>query len=82
MNKKFTKEEQEALIPSRFWKHITAEGFRGIYENNGCLNAELCARLWRIEDRQSEPPQSLEVLIHRPTFERLLRAEKNKKRAK
>ena len=60
-------------IPSRFWKSVTSKEFTQIFENGGRLNAELCARLWRMEDRQGDPPQSLEVLVHRPTLERLIK---------
>ena len=60
-------------IPSRFWKSVTKEEFEQILENDGHLNAELTARLWRLEDRQGDPPQSVGILIHRPTLERLLK---------
>jgi hypothetical protein len=59
-------------IPSRFWQSVTEGEFEQILENDGRLNAELTARLWRLEDRQGDPPQSVEILIHRPTLERLL----------
>ena len=78
MKDKFTKQERESLIPSRFWKSVTSEEFHQICENDGILNAELCARLWRLEDRQGDPPQALEVLVHKPTLMRLLKKKGGK----
>jgi hypothetical protein len=65
--------EVSEKIPSRFWQSVTKEEFEQILENDGCLNAELTARLWHMEDRQGDPPQSVKILIHRPTLERLLK---------
>ena len=67
-----TEEQDGELIPARFWQTLKPGEFAQIvYEQNGCLNADQCARLWRLEDRNSEPPQRLQVLVSRADINRL-----------
>lgn len=65
-------EEKMQAVPSKFWASVSNEEFTEIINNDGVLNEELCARLWRMEDRQGEPPKRLEILIKRDQFEKLL----------
>lgn len=62
----------EQRIPLNFWRVISLKEFeRLVFEQDGWLNAEQCARLWRMEDRQGEPPQRLQVLLDRKQVEKL-----------
>jgi hypothetical protein len=46
----------------RFWQSVSEAEFDEICKTS-CLNAELCARLWRFLDRQGPPPKRLMILI-------------------
>lgn len=49
-------------IPPKFWWTIGEAEFVEI-ATTGYLNAEQCARLWRMEDRNDKPPKRLQVLL-------------------
>ena len=68
-------------IPARFWKSITAEEFHQVCMTSE-LTAEQCARVWRMLDRQDEPPQTLGVRVSREDVMRLFPAPSPKKKKK
>jgi hypothetical protein len=45
-----------------FWQSVTLEEFDEVWRT-GCLNTELCARLWRFLDRQDPPPKLLRIYV-------------------
>ena len=51
----------QITIPPAFLRTLTSDEFHALCENNGYLNAEQCARLWRMTDRQGDPPASLQL---------------------
>lgn len=48
-------------IPASFWRKMPKDEFTALIENDGWLNAAQCVRLWRLADRQSEPPIRLQI---------------------
>jgi hypothetical protein len=56
-------DENGVKIPARFWKSVTQKEFTEVCENSE-LSAELCARLWRMLDRQDTPPDGLIVRLN------------------
>jgi hypothetical protein len=69
----------QGKLAAAFWKTVSEQEFREIIDRGGILNAEQCARLWRIEERQTEPPKALEILIWKPDLDRLIRKLKRQK---
>jgi hypothetical protein len=56
-------------VPVLFWQTMSPEEFsKFAIDQDGWLNAEQCARLWRMEDRQGEPPKRLQILLNRDEF--------------
>lgn len=49
-------------IPAEFWGKIPFEDARRIIRT-GKLNAEECALVWRMVDRNDPPPKELTVLV-------------------
>jgi hypothetical protein len=56
--------EDEVAIPKEFWATVSSGEWTALFGNGGFLNAEQCARLWRMTDRQTTPPRCLKVLIN------------------
>lgn len=49
-------------IPAKFWRTLPPGRFGEICESN-LLNAEECALIWRMTDRQDRPPLSLYIEV-------------------
>lgn len=61
-------------IPAEFWKTLSDQEFHDIvFKQRSCLNADQCARLWRMLGRKTRPPQWLGVMIKPSDLERLLK---------
>ena len=58
-------------IPSEFWKRLGEEGFARVCER-GYLDAEQCAQLWRMTDRQDQPPERLEVWVEKRGVDKVI----------
>jgi hypothetical protein len=58
-------------MPSKFW-NMPQQEFNEIIERGGWLNAEQCARLWRMTDRQGQPPERLMVVVSKKHLDRLI----------
>ena len=56
--------DREFLIPPRFFKTLTDEEAVQMVKTSR-LTRELCARLWRMLDRQEEPPA--EIMLYANT---------------
>jgi hypothetical protein len=69
----------DAMIPPEFWKTLKTGEFDQIADRGGYLNAEQCARLWRLTDRQGEPPQCMEVFFRTEDIDRLFPRKKGAK---
>jgi hypothetical protein len=80
--KAMRKELPGERLSSRFWQTLKPGEFEQIvFEQDGCLNAEQCARLWRLEERNSEPPLTARVLINRKDLDRLIRNEMKRRKS-
>jgi hypothetical protein len=64
------KKEPMIEIPAKFWGEISQAEWLEVCTTS-MLNAEMCRRLWRMTDRQGEPPEKVQVLINR---EQLMKA--------
>lgn len=73
MNRKMrraAKHEDMCAVPVKFWQAMPEDEFsRFVLEQDGWLNEEQCARLWRMEERNSEPPKRMQVLLKRSEIE-------------
>jgi len=52
-------------IPRQFWATLTEEEQDEFFASNGWLNAEQCARVWRMTDRQDTPPERMQLFFSR-----------------
>jgi hypothetical protein len=69
-------------IPAKFWKSLTDAEFHQVCMTSE-LSPELCARAWRMLDRQDEPPEKLGIMVSREDVMRLFPAPPpRKKKAK
>ena len=50
-------------IAARFWQTLSNEEMHDILKR-GWLNAEQCASLWHMTDRQGTPPLRVDVLLN------------------
>jgi hypothetical protein len=62
--------DREFLIPPRFFKSLTDEEAAQVVTTSR-LTPELCARLWRMLDRQDEPPTSMTLYANSADIMRL-----------
>ncbi len=62
---------EDVVIPPAFFRAMSRDEFRQLCLNNGVLNAEQCARLWRMTDRQDEPPRSMTLMVSREDVMRI-----------
>ena len=69
----------DAMIPPKFWQTLKPGEFAQISERGGWLNAEQCARLWRLTDRQDEPPQRMELFFRAEDIDRVFPRKKGTK---
>ncbi len=65
-----TTRDDQIEISARFWATVDTQQFRQIIERDG-LDAEQCARLWRMLDRQDEPPPFLKIFVKREDVMRI-----------
>jgi hypothetical protein len=54
-------DREPITIPPAFFQTLTFDESSALCDNNGWLNAEQRARLWRMTDRQGDPPTSLQL---------------------
>jgi hypothetical protein len=71
-----TDEPFDVEIPARFWRTVTMQEFVRLVHNGGYLNAEQCARLWRMEDFQGSPPKQIRAMVNEVEFDRFLKTVK------
>jgi hypothetical protein len=71
----------QAQVDPRFWGTLSPEEWQIVFQT-GRLDAKLTARLWRMRDRQDPPPDSVEILLHKSDFEKMLRRLKRKQALK
>jgi hypothetical protein len=50
-------------IPVEFIRTLSRADRDVLFGNGGYLDAEQCARLWRMTDRQDVPPKRLQLLV-------------------
>jgi hypothetical protein len=63
LQEQYTMSDEPVRIPREFWgPSLTKDEFNEIVETS-CLNAEQCARVWRMLDRQDPPPDGMKILI-------------------
>jgi hypothetical protein len=74
------KEPLSISAGQKFWRTVTAEEFSEICDNGGYLTGVLAERMWRMCDMQGPCPPRLEVLIHKPSLDKLLRKLRKEKR--
>jgi hypothetical protein len=61
------------IIPPQFWGTLTMAEAAELF-STGELNAELCARVWHMTDRQGPPPQGgVKVWVKKAELERMLK---------
>jgi hypothetical protein len=60
------------VVPARFWSEMSPDEFAAIVHNGGYLDADQCARLWRMMNYQGEAPKRLVAMVSRASFERFL----------
>jgi hypothetical protein len=64
--------DQPIEIPPEFWQTISAEELTRIaYEQDSCLNADQCRRLWRLTGRKTEPPTRMLVELNMADVQRI-----------
>jgi hypothetical protein len=47
-------------IPTAFWRTFSKQDFKEMYDR-GYLNAEQCRRLYRMTERQQQPPKRISL---------------------
>lgn len=51
-------------IPKEFWAQMSFAEFNALIANDGWMDAGQCARLWRLTDRQDEPPARMQIVLN------------------
>ena len=62
---------EQITIPIEFIRSLTRADWDKLLANNGVLDAEQCARLWRMTDHQDKPPSSLMLMFSREDVMRI-----------
>jgi hypothetical protein len=63
-------------MPPKFWKSLTDDEWQRIWDNDCDLDAGLCAKLWRMTDRQGPPPERVRVMVSKKDLMRLISKKK------
>ena len=58
-------------IPVEFLRTLSRGDWNVLCANEGYLDAEQCARLWQMTDRQDVPPKRLQLLFDRADIMRI-----------
>jgi hypothetical protein len=58
-------QNERITIPPEFVRTLAREEWHELCANGGVLNATQCARLWRMTDRQDQPPTSMTLMFSR-----------------
>lgn len=61
----------EISMPPEFLRSITPEEWKYMLANDSCLSPEMRARLWRMTDRQGDPPPRLQFMVDGDALQRL-----------
>jgi len=70
------KPDDDPEFPASFWRG--RKGKRAMdraFKNGGYLEADDCARLWKMTDRVGPPPQRLLLLVNADDVKRLIEKE-------
>jgi hypothetical protein len=65
---------EQILVPAEFWGTVSVEEFAEIIKNDGCLDADQCARLWEMANWEDPVPDTVQVMVEREQFEQWLTA--------
>lgn len=62
----------QGILPAKFFKSLSKAEWDQLFRNDGWLNAEQCARLWRLTDRNTPPPETMQMLVNAADLQRWL----------
>jgi hypothetical protein len=71
------KDDLGKIVPN-FWKTMPRKDAVEAMQT-GFLNKTQSARLWRMLDRQGEPPEKLEILVSKEDVDRMIESELRKR---
>ena len=66
-----TEPDDDFEIPAGLWQSLSNAEFHEICKT-GRLDAKLCARLWRLTDRQGQPPAEVKIAIRKADIDKWL----------